>query len=172
MDLNATVEMLGNVGEFLGAIGVVISLVFVGYSITQNTKATRAQTHQAITQSFMSLAEIISTRPDAFAAGVRSSAEEFAHLSEGDKTFFISSVFGMFKYFELMFLEHRNGNTDDESWNAWSQHILMHFHQRGVQTWWNLRKETFHPDFRAFLDNSAPPNMRSFADLLRPSASA
>ena len=168
MDFGTTAQLLGNVGEFLGAIGVVISLVFVGYSITQNTKATRAQTHQAITQSFMSLAEIIATRPEAFAAGVRASADEFAQLSEGDKTFFISSVFGMFKYFELMFLEHRNGNTDDQSWDAWSQHILMHFHQPGVQAWWKLRQEAFHPDFRSFLDNSTPPDMRSFADLIQP----
>ena len=169
MDLVSTAELLGNVGEFLGAIAVVLSLVFVGYSIVQNTKATRAQTHQAITQSFMSLAGILSTRPEAFAAGVRSSAEEFERLSEGDKTFFIASIFGMFKYFELMFIQHRDGNTDDASWEAWSKHILMHFHQRGVQAWWALRRETFHPDFRNFLEKSSPPNMRSFAELIESS---
>lgn len=70
MDHQAFAQLLGNYGEFVGALGVVLSLLFVGYSIVQNTKATRAQTHQAITRSFMSIAE------------------------------------------------NRDGNTDDESWNA------------------------------------------------------
>ena len=66
-----------------------------------------------------------------------------------------------------MFMEHRDGNTDDESWNAWSQHMLMQFHQPGVQVWWSLRQMTFHPAFRKFLNESAPPEMKSFIDLMR-----
>ena len=167
MDLLSMTELLGNVGEFVGAIGVVVSLVFVGYSITQNTKATRAQTHQAITQSFMSIAQIISERPEAFAAGIGSDSTEFEQLAAGDRAYFIASIFGLFKYFELMFMQHRDGNTDDESWNAWSRHMLMQFHQPGVQAWWSLRETTFHPAFREFLNESKAPNMKSFVDLMQ-----
>ena len=52
---------------------------------------------------------------------------------------------GLFKYFKLMFMQHRDGNTDDESWEAWSRHMLMQFHQPGVQAWWSLRQTTFSP---------------------------
>jgi hypothetical protein len=167
MDHQAFAQLLGNYGEFVGALGVVLSLLFVGYSIVQNTKATRAQTHQAITQSFMSIAEIISERPEAFAAGVVSDSKKFEELAAGDKAYFIASIFGLFKYFELMFMQHRDGNTDDESWNAWSQHMLMQFHQPGVQSWWSLRETTFHPAFRKFLNESEAPNMKSFAELMQ-----
>jgi len=166
MDQLAFAQLLGNYGEFVGAVGVVLSLLFVGYSIVQNTKATRAQTHQAITQSFMSIAEIISERPEAFAAGM-SSSEEFGELTAGDKAYFVASIFGLFKYFELMFMQHRDGNTDDESWNAWSRHMLMQFHQPGVQAWWSLRETTFHPEFRKFLNESEAPNMKSFVELMK-----
>jgi len=167
MDQQAFAQLLGNYGEFVGAVGVVLSLLFVGYSIAQNTKATRAQTHQAITQSFMAIAEIIAKRPEAFAAGIRSNTGEFEQLSEGDRAYFISSIFGLFKYYELMFMQHRDGNTDDESWNAWSQHLLMQFHQPGVRAWWALRETTFHPAFRKFLNESELPDMKSFAALMR-----
>jgi hypothetical protein len=166
MDHQAFAQLLGNYGEFVGALGVVLSLLFVGYSIVQNTKATRAQTHQAITQSFMSIAEVIAERPEAFAAGVISDSREFEELDAGDKAFFIASIFGLFKYFELMFMQHRDGNTDDESWNAWSQHMLMQFHQPGVKAWWSLRETTFHPAFRKFLNESEPPKMKTFAELM------
>ena len=167
MDHQAFAQLLGNYGEFVGALGVVLSLLFVGYSIVQNTKATRAQTHQAITQSFMSIAQVIAERPEAFAGGVVSDADEFQNLDAGDKAFFIAAIFGLFKYFELMFMEHSEGNTDDETWSAWSQHMLMQFHQPGVQAWWSLRQATFHPAFRKFLNESQPPNMKSFAELMQ-----
>jgi len=160
-------QLLGNYGEFVGALGVVASLLFVGYSIVQNTKATRAQTHQAITQSFMSIAEIISKRPEVFAAGLSSRSETFEQLAAGDKAYFISTIFGLFKYYEFMFMQHRDGNTDDESWSAWSQHMLMQFHQPGVQVWWSLRESTFHPAFRKFLNESEPPKMKSAVELMQ-----
>ena len=167
MDHQAFAQLLGNYGEFVGAFGVVLSLVFVGYSIVQNTRATRAQTRHAITQSFMAIAEIISVRPEAFAAGLSSNLTDFDQLPAGDKVYFISSIFGLFKYYELMFMEYRDGNTDDVSWNAWSQHMLMQFHQPGVRAWWVTRETTFHPEFRKFLNDSEPPNMPSFTELLR-----
>ena len=167
MDHQAFAQLLGNYGAFVGALGVVLSLLFVGYSIVQNTKATRAQTRHAITQSFMSIAEIICERPEAFAAGLSSNLEDFHRLPVGDKAYFISSVFGLFKYYELMFMEYKDGNTDDVSWNAWSRHMLMQFHQPGVRAWWTLREATFHPEFRKFLNESEPPNMTSFTDLIQ-----
>jgi len=140
--------------------------MFVGYSIVQNTRATRAQTRHAITQSFMSIAEIISARPEAFAAGLSSPAD-FDQLPAGDKAYFIASIFGLFKYYELMFMEYKEGNTDDVSWNAWSLHMLIQFHQPGVRAWWALREATFHPEFRNFLNESERPNMMSGTELVK-----
>jgi len=167
MDHQAFAQLLGNYGEFVGAIGVVLSLMFVGYSIVQNTRATRAQTRHSITQSFMSIAEIISERPEAWAVGMSADPKDFDQLPAGDKAYFIATIFGLFKYYELMFLEYKDGNTDDVSWNAWSLHMLIAFHQPGVRAWWALREETFHPEFRKFLNESERPNMMSFTELVQ-----
>jgi len=167
MDHQAFAQLLGNYGAFVGAIGVVLSLMFVGYSIVQNTRATRAQTRHAITQSFMSIADIISERPEAWVVGLSANPRDFDQLPAGDKAYFIATIFGMFKYYELMFLEHKDGNTDEVSWNAWSRHMLMAFHEPGVRVWWALREATFHPDFRKFLNESEPPNMVSFTELVQ-----
>ena len=167
MDHQELAQLLGNYGAFIGAIGVVLSLIFVGYSIVQNTRATRAQTRHAITQSFMSIAEIISERPEAFALGMSSNPKDFDKLPTGDKAYFIASMFGLFKYYELMFMEYKDGNTDEVSWNAWSLHMLMQFHQPGVRAWWALREATFHPEFRKFLNESEPPSLVSFTELMQ-----
>jgi hypothetical protein len=42
-----TIFELGAIGEFIGAIAVVATLVYLAVQIKQNTQATRAQIHQA-----------------------------------------------------------------------------------------------------------------------------
>jgi hypothetical protein len=165
MDLMSASQLLGNFGEFIAAIGVVASLMFVGLQIRQSTKATRAQTHQAVTQSILTVGSLVSMRPEVFGTSCQS-RDSLENLSPGDATFFLSAMFGMFKYFELMFVQHKEGSIDGESWTAWSQHILMYFHQPGVQSWWALRRGAFTQSFQQYLEGSAPPEMRSMADLL------
>ncbi len=41
-----TLEDLGNIGEFVGAIGVVVTLIYLAVQIRQNTKSLRSSTFQ------------------------------------------------------------------------------------------------------------------------------
>ena len=46
MDHQAVAQMLGNYGEFVGAIGVVVTLAYLAVQIRQNTLSARAQSRQ------------------------------------------------------------------------------------------------------------------------------
>jgi hypothetical protein len=46
-----TLEDLGNIGEFVAAIGVIVSLVYLATQIRQNTKAVRSSASQAIAET-------------------------------------------------------------------------------------------------------------------------
>ena len=48
MDHESIAQLLGNYGEFVGAIGVVITLAYLAFQIRQNTRATRAASHHSI----------------------------------------------------------------------------------------------------------------------------
>jgi len=161
-----TLQDLANFGEVLGAVGVIASLVFVGWQIRASTKAARLRMHEQVTQTYMSFLGSMLVDPGAFAAGLKSEQPDFADLNDAQKTFFFSTMLGFFKHFEMMFVQYSQGVMDEETWKAWSTHILMQFHQPGAQHWWNLRKDTFTPAFRRYLDGSTAPQMRKFVDLL------
>jgi len=76
-------------------------------------------------------------------------------------------MLGFFEHFEMMYVQYAHGVMDEETWNAWSTHIRMQFHQPGAQHWWSLRKEAFIPAFHEYLDKSTAPEMRSIIDLLK-----
>jgi hypothetical protein len=42
-----TLENLGNLGEFLGAVGVIVTLVYLAVPIRENTRMMRANIRQA-----------------------------------------------------------------------------------------------------------------------------
>ncbi len=50
-----TVEDLGNIGEFIASIGVVISLIYLALQTRDNTKAIRAQTRSALTDQVITI---------------------------------------------------------------------------------------------------------------------
>ena len=55
MDLMSTAQLLGNFGEFFGAIAVVVTLGYLVVQIRQNTNATRASTSFAVNESLTDL---------------------------------------------------------------------------------------------------------------------
>lgn len=52
MDLMQTVELLGNFGEFVGAIAIIITLVYLAVQIRQTGESTSAATVSAFMQSY------------------------------------------------------------------------------------------------------------------------
>ena len=161
-----TLQELTSIAEILGALGVIGSLVFVGWQIRENTIATKAHIHEQVTQTYLAFLNSAIANPEAYAAGIQATEAEFSKLSAGDKTFFFGTALGFFKHFELMFVQNRKGIMDREIWDAWCVYIRMYFHQPGIQVWWKSRRDAFIPDFREFLESSAPPRMMSFAKVL------
>lgn len=161
-----TLQEVANFAEVLGAAGVIGSLLYVGWQVSANTKTNRMRMHEQITQTYLSFLNSVLTDPEAFLLGLQSSDASFADLSDKQKMFFFGSLLGLFKHYELMFVQHDQGVMDKETWDAWNEHIRMYFHQPGVQSWWKLRKSTFIPRFRDYLDSSSAPEMMSFVDLV------
>ena len=44
---------LGNLGEFIGSVAVLISLIYVGFQIRSNTRAVRASTFLGLTNGWV-----------------------------------------------------------------------------------------------------------------------
>ena len=47
MDFMSAAQLLGNIGEFVGAILLFVSLIYIGIQIRQNTRATAAEVYQS-----------------------------------------------------------------------------------------------------------------------------
>ena len=94
MDHQAFAQLLGNYGEFFGAIAVVVTLIYLALQIRQNTNATKVGTSFALNQS---LADINSAlRSDAELAGIwLKGCEDLESLSAVEHVRFSSHLLTM-----------------------------------------------------------------------------
>jgi hypothetical protein len=99
--------------------------------------------------------------------GIAATRESFSSFSDADKLIYFGAIFANFKHFENIHSQRQRGFIDNESWGAWSEHMLMYFNQPEVQMWWSLRKGSFAPSFRTFLESSPAPKVPTMVDVLR-----
>jgi hypothetical protein len=67
-----------------------------------------------------------------FTRGIAATRESFSSFSDADKLIYFGAIFANFKHFENIHSQRQRGFIDDESWEAWSEHILMYFNPGGT----------------------------------------
>ena len=134
-------DAIGAIGEVVGALAVVVSLIYVATQIKQNTSATRRQTHQELSDSTLSLNQSISSDPKVAELLTRSKAD-YDSLSDSEKT----QLFFLFiNYFNMWDSAHSNrldGLLGDNGWRVWNQGMTFILSEYGsAREIWNVAKE-------------------------------
>ena len=150
-------EALGNIGDFVGGIGVVITLAYLAIQIRHNSKTTKAAAAESVMQS-MSEYFRSSAESDRLAHIIRGAFLDFDALEADEQARFHLWVFAWFRLVELAHHHYRLGNIPDSFWDGQVAHLSALVDSPGVQRFWTARKGVFSTEFQAFvesLDNAA-----------------
>jgi hypothetical protein len=150
-----TLQDLGAIGEFIGGIAVVITLVYLAVSIRQNTKSVRTSTYQAILDSSRSDTELLLVHPHlerVYRVGRRNPEK----LNDDERPLFRMLVAQLLLSAESLFLQHQQGAIDSDYWQRRQQTLRGLLSQPGVRQWWAARgtpREYYDPGFRELVDS-------------------
>jgi hypothetical protein len=133
--------------EITGVLAVVISLIFVGMELAQNTAAIRAQTVQSVQEDlrnqldFSQELALVATK----APASRTPAEKLMR-----QQYFIRAM----RSYENQWYHYSEGYLDEQLFLAYQQHLRITLGLEDFLERWKLHKELgfFHPDFVAFVD--------------------
>ena len=143
------------IAEIVGAVAVVISLIYVGVSLGQNTAAVEVANHQALVA--MDLDKNAWLRDAEFAAIYERARSDFGQLSDIESRQYLTFVADTLNAWEFAFITHANGAMADNIWNGWDGFYKGEFQTEGFQHFWKLHGEGFSPAFVAYLDTVLPP---------------
>lgn len=153
MDHQAIAQMLGNYGEFVGAVGVVVTLAYLAIQIRQNTRTIQSSTLQASTDAINEVNLAVATDPDLIR--ILSSAEStpYAELSDEDRTRYGFVMLSLFRVREAVFVQHQSGAATSDSWLRFHISTKANLQGEYAREWWKSNLLGFTPDFATYIEN-------------------
>ena len=137
--------------EIVGAIAVVVSLIYVGISVNQNTSALMVANHQALVAMDQDTTDWF--KDPEFAVTMEMALEDVSQLSPAQWTQVLSYLAGKFNAWEFAFLTHDDGMMADNIWDGWDGHYRTVLERGTGQQFWSLERESFSPAFRWYVDS-------------------
>ena len=142
---------LANSGQVIGAIAVVISLIYVALQIRQNTNAVRAATSQSVHEHFANWYNSLA-RDASLSKIVIGGLRDYGALSETDKVQFVATFMAFLSYSQNAFIKWKQGLLAPPLWLAWEQIIMNFTGAPGGKGFWKERAYLFGDEFRRFVE--------------------
>ena len=110
-------EAVGAVGEIVGAIAVVMSLVYLASQIRiQNRKSRSSATHE-ILEAFRNEIAVIRD-PDMADLLAKTLTSDFESLTESERIRYVGLFHPFFRVWEEAYYQHKDGRLDTRMWES------------------------------------------------------
>lgn len=155
-------EAISAIGQVVGAIAVVVSLIYLAHEVRSNARATRLASMRslsdAINQYFKTVAE------DGDLAGLWfRGIYNFESIKGADLMRFSSLMDYLFRIHEDMYYQHLEGQLDDRIWEAFERIMRDINSYPGIKAWWRTRSHWFSQQFGDFIvqrqAEAGPPSL-------------
>jgi len=140
------------VGEIVGGVAIIISLVYVGLQIRQNTKALKLGTAHHTTENFSDW-YLVTAENDQLADIFFRGLQDIQSLQPVEKFRFFALLHKFFRAYENAYYQFRNGALDDDAFEGLTQMMLMIKTTPGIITYWEERKGWYNKKFQLYIND-------------------
>lgn len=139
----ATLQALGNFGEFVGALGVVISLVYLAQQMQQNTTSVRAASFNSMVQNSIRLLEH-AFRDSEFADFLHRAEQNPEALTPAEMVRWDAYMTAVYRHFGNLVYQYRVGALDLQMWESYERTLEDHLRQTpSWGRWFEANKHVF-----------------------------
>jgi hypothetical protein len=147
------------ISEIAGTIAVVVSLIYVGVQIKQNTTVARSTARQSVTELMVEAGSNMVQDSTLAAALLKNMKGE--HLDDVERLRLLGHANISMRNFENIHYQFRTGMLTEEEWLGFKMNLGAVFEWPLIRTYWENEKQFFSPVFQAEIDSileSAPQN--------------
>lgn len=127
-------ELLGNLGDFIGGIAVVVTLIYLTSQVRQNTAAMRTASREAIYAGYRAQnSHLIDPEiSEAYAVGLRN----FPEMPSSQKRVFTHAINDHALFFQAAFALYEAGTLPIEDYTPYLTWFSSHLATPGGSSWW------------------------------------
>jgi hypothetical protein len=149
--MQITLQDLGNIGEFVGAIGVVATLIYLTIQIRQNTASVRTAAGMDTARQVAAWADRMVVYPD-LGRIYNLAAEDPNSLEPEEASRFLLYMAQMFFIYEGQYQMYRQKQITDDMWIPKRDILLGYLKSPLVETWWVNRISPFSESFFGYIE--------------------
>jgi hypothetical protein len=147
-------------GQVIGAGGIIATLIYLARQIKQNTKAMRMSVAHSTAMDARDW-----NKPLLADADLALVFQDPSSLSKKEAARFMELCFSLLRMFENAHYQFQNGTLDAEIWDGYRRLYIAYAKAPGFQAYWKERRQTFRPEFQAFIDDHPLPEVRTWGAL-------
>lgn len=137
-----SLDALGNLGEFVGAIGVVISLIYLTRQMQMNTNSVRAASFNSMSENSIRLLEH-AFRDSEFANFLVRAEADPSSLTRSECLRWDSYMTAAFRHFGNLVYQRRVGALDEGMWLSYERTLEKHLRVPSWAAWYLKNSELF-----------------------------
>jgi hypothetical protein len=145
-------ETMSQLGEFVGGIGVILSLVYVAIQVRRNTSSQRADMTARILDRMSAQQHTYAFDPEASKFFSRAITDTSA-LTVDERIQFAWLMTEFLGAIEFLMQQYDAGNIDEQIWLRWSKTLDWWLTYPGVRSYWISRPTPFTDRFTDYIED-------------------
>jgi hypothetical protein len=142
-----------SIAEILGSVVVVLSLIFIGMELRQNTNAMYTNSWQQVIDKMIDLDMAEASDESLGRIMIRGEPKPEA-LSDEDRWRFYRVAQARLGQLEFAYLAKINGTLDEFHWGAMEGYLMHMLCLPGyVEFWENMGSTVYHPEFYGYVED-------------------
>ena len=130
-----TLEDLGNLGDFIGGLAVIATLIYLALQIRQNTFLLRRSVEQTTRADSTAVLHLLAQSPENAAVFHRGQVDSDA-LSPEERTHFYLLMATNFYHLQFGYAAYKGGTQTESGWNVQWRAVQYFISRPGVRSWW------------------------------------
>jgi hypothetical protein len=148
-----TLSQLGDLGDFLGGIGVIVTLLYLALQIRRNTQSVHAASLDSVAESHLEFLRSVGQDPALSKLWFNGLSGKL-DLAETDGQQFGMLLLSVARLWERAFHMNRVGALDSLSWAGIGTELTLVLATPGGQAFWKTRQPMFSPDFVVYVEEA------------------
>ena len=158
-------EAISAIGEIIGALAVVITLIYLARQIKDNTRVARSATRQSIAETTMSIADDM--------IGDRELAKVFlkdiqnADLDAAERLQIFARAYKGMRNYENIHYQFLTGMLSENEWLGFRSNLKANFEWASMRAYWDNEKQYYSAPFQkevvGIIEELSESNEDSFA---------
>jgi len=147
-----SIQDWGAVGEIIGGIAIIVSLIYVAVQVRHSNKSSRSTAMQSFASQYASVM-LASSYPHISGLHVKG-MHGLDQLDLNERVMYMAWLVTVYRSWESFFFQYVEGTMEKALFDALMRQALDLHATKGATDFWELRKHQFTPAFVSYLERT------------------